>query len=70
MSINNTIQLDSFIKELQQINSDYFIWAKAHGRLAVGSGYEPPKVYIENEDGTVSSAAIKFDPEVGVIISK
>jgi hypothetical protein len=64
----NSISLDSFIKELQQINYDYFVWAKANGRLEVGSGFEPPNVLMDDGNGTLVPAKIQFDPEVGVII--
>jgi hypothetical protein len=68
MTINNSTNLEQFIRELQVLNSDYFVWAKAYGHLEVGKGYSPPNVFVANCDGTFSPATVRLDPTLGVLI--
>jgi hypothetical protein len=70
MTINNTVvtDLEQFIKELQSVNSEYFLWLKASGQLEVGKGYSPPNVFVLNHNGTFSPAKVRMDCTLGVLI--
>lgn len=67
--INNNTNLETFIKELQSLNSDYFLWLKGNGQLEVGKGYTPPSVFVWNEKENIySPAMVRLDPTLGVLI--
>jgi hypothetical protein len=69
MTINNSTNLEQFIKDLQGLNSEYFLWLKGSGQLEVGKGYSPPNVLVWNEKlNAYSPAMVTMDTTLGVLI--
>jgi hypothetical protein len=66
--INNTTDLESFTKELQAINSEYFIWLRGSGQGIVGNNYCPPPVYVLTSNGKYSPAKVRLDHTLGILI--
>lgn len=60
--------LESFTKELQAINSDYYIWLKGSGQGLVGGEYCPPSVYVLTSNGNYSPAKVRLDYTLGILI--
>jgi hypothetical protein len=68
--INNNTDLESFIKALQEANSEHFLSLKGAGQLRIGSEYCPPNVYVKSSTGTYAPARVRLDTSLGVVVEE
>jgi hypothetical protein len=68
--INKHTDLESFIKALQDANSEHFLSLKGAGKLDVGKAYCPPNVYVKSSTGTYAPARVRFDTSLGIVVEE
>jgi hypothetical protein len=68
--INNNTDLESFIKALQEANSEHFLSLKGSGQLGIGCGYCPPNVYVKSSTGAYAPACVRLDATLGVVVEE
>jgi len=69
-TINNNTDLESFIKALQEANSEHFLTLKGAGQLRVGGEYCPPNVYVKSSTGAYAPAGVRLDTTLGIVVEE